>query len=54
MGREQWPNETIIINEVDIKSLDSKMLLVEILRELKKSNLLLSLIADEEVNENDY
>lgn len=52
--RTQWPNETEVVNEVDVKNLDAKMLLLEMLRELKKTNLLLSLIANEEVNENDY
>lgn len=54
MARYQWPNQTEVVNEVDVKDLDAKMLLAEILRELKKANLLLSLIANEEVSENDY
>jgi len=54
MARKQWPNETEVTNEVDVKDLDVKVILIEMLRELKKANLLLSLIANEEVNENDY
>ena len=52
--RVQWPLETEITGEVDVRNLDDKMIFIEILRELKKANLLLSLIAGEEVNENDY
>ena len=54
MSREQWPLEANIINEVDVKNLDVKVILLEMLREQKKANLLLSLIAKEEVSENDY
>ena len=52
--RDQWPIETEITGEVDVKNLDTKTILIEILRELKKANLLLSLIANEEVNDHDY
>jgi len=52
--RVQWPLETEITGEVDVKDLDTKTIFIEILRELKKANLLLTLIAREEVNENDY
>jgi len=54
MTREQWPIETNIINEVDVKDLDVKTILLEILRELKKANLYNALISNEEINENDY
>ena len=50
MPREQWPKETEVTNEVNVKDLDEKGILLEILKEQKKTNLLLSLIYDEEID----
>jgi len=52
--RTQWPIETTVIDKVDVENLDTKVLLLEILRELRKMNLYLYVISNEEINENDY
>jgi len=50
MMRTQWPNETMVTNEVDVKNLDEKDILLRILDRMDKAVSLLSIIADEEVD----
>ena len=53
MPREQWPKEITITDEVDVKDLDVKVILLEILRELKKANLYNALNSKDEITNED-
>jgi len=53
MSREQWPDETIVTNEVDVKNLDEKGILLEMLKELKKINLYNALNSKDEITNED-
>ena len=58
MPRKQWPLEihgmdTILEDGVDVRDLDVKELLVLIFLELKKANIQLQSMTDEEINNGD-
>ena len=48
------PLDIEVTNKVDVKDMDARGLLLEILHEFKKANLYLYLLTNEEIEDDDY